>query len=124
RTPWGEAMNFDGAYSDEVRALCIDCARQWLRDYHIDGLRIDAVHAIVDTSARHFLEALRAALDADGASGARRPVIVIESDRNDPRPIHDTARGGYGMDGLWNEDFHHALHALLAGETHGYYSDF
>jgi maltooligosyltrehalose trehalohydrolase len=124
RTPWGEAVNFDGAASDEVRRFFIDNALMWLRDYHCDGLRLDAVHAILDTSARHFLEELAAEVRALSRA-LRRPLAVIaESDLNDPRLVRDPGRGGYGLDAQWNEDFHHALHAVLTGERSGYYADF
>lgn len=124
QTPWGDAVNFDGPDSDEVRRFFIDNARMWINDYHVDGLRIDAVHAIVDTSATHFLEALGENLHGMRTACNQSPVVIIESDRNDPRPIHETSRGGYGLDGLWNEDFHHALHVCLTGERQGYYQDY
>jgi maltooligosyltrehalose trehalohydrolase len=123
-TPWGEAVNFDEAHSHEVRQFFVDNALMWLTDYHMDGLRIDAVHAIVDTSAIHFLEELANAVkDLETALG-RHFVLIAESDLNDPRVIRSSAAGGYGMDAQWNEDFHHALHAALTGESQGYYQDF
>jgi len=124
KTPWGEAVNLDGPDSDEVRRFFIDNAVMWLRDYHMDGLRIDAVHAIVDTSAIHFLEQLAARVRNLEAELGRQMVLVAESDRNDPRIILPTEKGGYGIDAQWNEDFHHALQALLTGERKGYYQDF
>ena len=123
-TPWGKAVNLDGAHSDEVRRFFVDNAAMWLRDYHVDGLRVDAVHAIVDTSAVHVLEemALRA---EDLAAGAGRALLLVaESDLNDPRVVRSRDLGGYGMDSVWNEDFHHCLHAVLTGERQGYYGDF
>ena len=123
-TPWGEAVNFDGAGSDEVRGFVIDNALMWLRDYHADGLRLDAVHAILDTSAVHVLEemALRVAQLADEVG---RPLfLVAESDLNDPRLVRPAAVGGYGLDAQWSDDFHHALHAVVTGERAGYYADF
>jgi maltooligosyltrehalose trehalohydrolase len=124
RTPWGEAVNFDGAGSDEVRAFVVDNALMWLRDYHFDGLRLDAVHAIVDTSAVHILEELAARVRRlEGALG-RRLWLIAESDRNDPRVVRDPGHGGYGVDAQWDDDVHHALHALLSGERSGYYEDF
>jgi maltooligosyltrehalose trehalohydrolase len=123
-TPWGLAVNLDGAGSDEVRRFFIDNALMWLRDYHFDGLRLDAVHAIVDTSATHFLEQLSEEVRALAAAVGRSLFLVAESDLNDPRLVRPTAAGGYGIDAQWSDDFHHALHALLTGETSGYYADF
>jgi maltooligosyltrehalose trehalohydrolase len=123
-TPWGEAVNLDGPQSDEVRRFFIDNARMWLRDYHLDGLRIDAVHAILDTSATHFLEALAAEVNALEAALGRPLVLIAESDLNDPRVIRSPEAGGYGLHAQWNEDFHHALHAVLTAERTGYYRDF
>jgi maltooligosyltrehalose trehalohydrolase len=123
-TPWGEAVNFDGAQSVEVRRFFIDNALMWLRDYHFDGLRIDAVHAIFDSSAIHFLEQLAEEVRQLEASLGRHVVLIAESDLNDPRLIRPCEAGGYGLDAMWNEDFHHALHAALSGERGGYYGDF
>jgi maltooligosyltrehalose trehalohydrolase len=123
-TPWGKAVNLDGPYSEEVRRFFIDNALMWLRDYHMDGLRIDAVHAIVDTSAIHFLEQLADEVRKLEAQQDRRMLIIAESDLNDPRLVRPQASGGYGLDAQWNEDFHHALHAVLTGEHGGYYGDF
>ena len=123
-TPWGDAINFDEQDSNEVRQFFIDNAVMWLQDYHFDGLRIDAVHAIVDTSAIHFLEALASAVKNLETALGRHLVLIAESDLNDPRVIRSPAVGGYGIHAQWNEDFHHALHAVLTGETQGYYQDF
>ncbi|MFO7955358.1 malto-oligosyltrehalose trehalohydrolase [Thioalkalivibrio sp.] len=123
-TPWGDAVNLDGPDSDTVRRFFIDNALMWLRDYHIDGLRLDAVHAIVDTSATHFLEQLAAEVQRLGRELGRHLVVIAENDRNDPRVARPVETGGYGLDAQWNEDFHHALHALLTGESDGYYADF
>lgn len=123
-TPWGAAINFDREHSDEVRGFLVDNALQWLRDYHIDGLRIDAVHAILDRSAVHFLEQLAQEVRALEASTGRHRVVIAESDLNDPRLVRPIEAGGYGLDAMWNEDFHHALHAWLTGERTGYYEDF
>ena len=123
-TPWGEAVNVDGPGSDEVRRFIIDNALMWLRDYHFDGLRIDAVHAIVDTSAVHLLEQLAAEVEELEAELGRHLVLIAESDLNDPRIVREPGLGGYGLDAQWNEDFHHALHAVLTGERDGYYRDF
>jgi len=124
RTPWGEAVNLDGADSDDVRRFLCDNALMWLRDYRIDGLRIDAVHALFDQSAEPFLEQLAAEVDTLGAHLGRHLVLIAESDLNDPRAVRPRTSGGYGLDALWNEDFHHALHAVLTGERTGYYADF
>ena len=119
-TPWGEAINLDGPDSDPVRAFIIDNALMWFRDYHVDGLRLDAIHAIVDTSATHILEELAVRVgELD-----RKRFLIAESDLNDPRIVADRAVGGDGMDAQWSDDFHHALHAVLTGERVGYYADF
>jgi maltooligosyltrehalose trehalohydrolase len=123
-TPWGDAVNFDEQDSHEVRQFFIDNAVMWLKDYHFDGLRIDAVHAILDTSAIHFLEALASAVKNLETALGRHFVLIAESDLNDPRVIRSPAVGGYGIDAQWNEDFHHALHAALTCENQGYYQDF
>jgi maltooligosyltrehalose trehalohydrolase len=124
QTNWGAAVNFDGPGSDEVRRFVIDNAKYWLEEFHFDGLRLDAVHAIVDESAYHLLEELAAEVDAL-ATHLRRPLFVIaESDRNDPRLARSRDAGGYGLDCVWADDWHHALHAALTGDRAGYYSDF
>ena len=123
-TPWGAAVNLDGAGSDEVRAFVVDNALMWLRDYHCDGLRLDAVHAILDTSATHVLEELSVRVEELAASEGRPLFVVAESDLNDPRVVRRREVGGYGMDAQWSDDFHHALHAVLTGERGGYYADF
>ncbi len=124
RTPWGDAVNFDRAGSDEVRRFVVDDALVWLRDYHVDGLRIVAVHAIVDTSATHVLEELAVAVERLAASVGRPLWLIAESDLNDPRLVTGREAGGYGLDAQWSDDFHHALHALLTGERSRYYADF
>lgn len=123
-TPWGAAVNFDGPASDEVRAFFIDNAIGWVRDFHMDGLRLDAVHAILDQSALPFLEQLARAVHAEAARLGREVVLVAESDANDPRLSLPEAGGGLGLDAQWDEDFHHALHAALTGEQIGYFQDF
>jgi maltooligosyltrehalose trehalohydrolase len=123
-TPWGAAVNLDHAGSHEVRRFFLDNARMWLRDYHFDGLRLDAVHALVDRSAIHFLEYLSSEVDALAAQLGRHLVLIAESDLNDPRVVTSREAGGYGIDAQWSDDFHHALHTVLTGETKGYYEDF
>jgi maltooligosyltrehalose trehalohydrolase len=124
KTPWGPAVNLDGPGSYEVRRFLCDNALMWLRDYHIDGLRIDAVHAIYDASATHFLEQLAAEVKALEAQTGRHFRLIAESDLNDPRVVTAREAGGCGVDAQWSDDFHHALHAALTGERAGYYSDF
>ncbi|MFJ5882080.1 malto-oligosyltrehalose trehalohydrolase [Kitasatospora cineracea] len=124
RTPWGSAVNLDAPGSDEVRAFLIGSALAWLRDYRIDGLRLDAVHALVDTRARHFLEELAAEVGKLAAATGRPLFLVGESDLNDPRTTAAREAGGQGLDAQWSDDFHHALHCLLTGESQGYYADF
>src|ERR1700682_6176397 len=108
-TPWGDAINFDGRGSDEVRRLFCDNTLMWLRDYHFDGVRIDAVHAIVDTSALNFLEQLADEVADLERELGRRLVLIAESDLNDPRIVRPTDIGGYGINAQWSDDFHHAL---------------
>ena len=124
QTPWGRALNFDGPGSDEVRRFFIDNALYWVTDFHVDALRLDAVHAILDLSAVHFLEELTERVKERGRRLNRRVYLIAESDLNDPRLIRPTQAGGYGLDAQWSDDFHHALHALLTGEKTGYYADF
>jgi maltooligosyltrehalose trehalohydrolase len=124
KTPWGSALNFDDAYSDEVRHFFISNAVEWIRDYHFDSLRLDAVHAILDHSALNFLEELGDAVHSEGTFLNRRVYIIAESALNDARVIRPSDLGGYGLDAQWNDDFHHSLHTLLTRETGGYYVDF
>ncbi|MEV4317013.1 malto-oligosyltrehalose trehalohydrolase [Actinocrispum sp. NPDC049592] len=121
---WGAALNVYGPGSDEVRRYVIDNALMWFRDFHVDALRLDAIHAIVDHRAKHILEEL--AEEVEGLSaGLRRPLTLIaESDLNDPRHVTPRAAGGYGLDAQWCDDIHHALHVFLTGESQGYYADF
>ena len=123
-TPWGGAVNLEGADAFHVRRFFCDNALMWLRDFHIDGLRIDAVHAFVDRSAIHFLEQLAAEVKALEAAVARPLVLIAESDLNDPRLVTPREGGGLGMDAQWSDDFHHALFSVLSGDTQGYYADF
>lgn len=124
RTPWGDAINLDGPGSDEVRRFVLDNAAWWLRDLHVDGLRLDAVHAIVDMSATHLLEAMADETEALAAGVARPLWLIAESDLNDPRLVGSRRSGGYGLDATWNDELHHALHVALTGERDGYYGDY
>jgi maltooligosyltrehalose trehalohydrolase len=124
KTPWGEAINFDGPGSDEVRHYFLCNARRWQEEFHLDGLRLDAVHAIKDLSAWPFLAELAEGCHQQ-ARRLKRPFhLIAESDLNDARLIRPTELGGYGLDAQWADDFHHAVHTLLTGERHGYYADF
>jgi maltooligosyltrehalose trehalohydrolase len=124
RTPWGPAVNFDGPGSDEVRRYMIDNARYWITEYHVDGLRLDAIHGIVDQRAVHIVRDLAAAVHAQGRALKRTTLVIAESDLNDPRVVRPPERGGYGCDAQWSDDFHHAVHVALTGERRGYYADF
>jgi maltooligosyltrehalose trehalohydrolase len=124
RTPWGDAVNLDDRDSDQVRQFFYNNALMWLRDYRVDGLRVDAVHAIFDTSAIHFLEELGAQVHALEAEVGRNLAVIAESDLNLPRIVMPREAGGYGLDAQWNDDFHHALHTILTGEKAGYLADF
>jgi maltooligosyltrehalose trehalohydrolase len=121
---WGSAINFDGPHSDGVRRFFVENAIYWVREFHMDALRIDAVHAILDFSAQPFLEELASAVHEEAKRLNRRVHLIAESALNDTRVIRPRELGGYGLDAQWNDDFHHALHALLTGERTGYYQDF
>ena len=125
-TPWGGAVNFEGEGSDEVRRFFCDNALMWMRDYHIDGLRLDAVHEFVDRSAVHFMERLSNEVSSFSKESGRRLVLIAESDLNDPRVVRSADAGGYGMNAQWSDDFHHALFTVLnsEGAEKGYYDDF
>ncbi len=123
-TPWGAAPNLDGADSGEVRAFLIDAALHWLREYHLDGLRLDATHAMIDTSALHVLEELVQQARALESELGHPFLLIAENARNDTRLVHVPSIGGYGFDALWNDDFHYALSAVLAGDQQGPYVDF
>lgn len=123
-TPWGQALNFDGERSDEVRRFFTENALYWVRDFHVDVLRLDAVHAIVDTSAKPFLRELNGAIQTTAVDLNREIHLIAECDRNDIRTVQPPGRGGYGFAAQWNDDFHHAVHAVLTNETGGYYQDF
>lgn len=123
-TPWGAAVNLDAPGSDEVRAFLLGSALAWLRDYRLDGLRLDAVHALADTRALTFLEELSTAVDALAVELGRPLGLIAESDLCDPRTTTPRQAGGLGLHAQWNDDFHHALHTALTGESQGYYADF
>lgn len=124
KTPWGDALNFDGPESDTVREFFFENALMWLRDYRFDGLRIDAVHTMLDGRARHVLEELAGRVAALGRESRRELLLIGESDRNDPRYVRPPEWGGYGLHGHWADDFHHAVHACFTGEMEGYHGDF
>ena len=123
-TPWGDAVNLEDAGSHEVRRFFCDNALMWLRDYHFDGLRLDAVHAYMDRSAINFMEQLSIETRALEAETGRQYILIAESDLNDPRIVSPRNENGYGLDAQWSDDFHHALIAALTGNRDGYYSDF
>ena len=123
-TPWGKAVNVDDAHADAVRGYFHQNALMWLNDFHIDGLRLDAIHAIKDTSARHFLAELSEKVYALGEQNQRTYTLIGECDLNDSRYISPPEVGGYHLTGQWIDEFHHALHAYLTGEDNGYYVDF
>jgi maltooligosyltrehalose trehalohydrolase len=122
--PWGAAVNLDAPGSEDVRHLLAGSAIGWLRDFHLDGLRLDAVHELKDDRATHYLQQLSVAVDELAGQVGRPLVLVAESDRNDPRTVTSSSLGGLGMTAQWDDDVHHGLHWLLTGETDGYYADF
>lgn len=124
RTPWGDAVNYDGPDSDEVRHFIVGNALYWVTEYHIDGLRLDAIHGIYDFSANHILRELAEAVHGQAARLGRQIFVIAESALNDARVITPPEQGGYGLDGQWNDDFHHALRTTLTEEREGYYQDF
>ncbi|MCU1614326.1 MAG: malto-oligosyltrehalose trehalohydrolase [Frankiales bacterium] len=121
---WGNSINLSGPDSDQVRRYVIDNALMWLRDMHVDGLRLDAVHALVDERATHVLEELAQEVDTLSVAVGRPLTLIAESDLNDPRMVTPRVAGGLGLTAQWSDDFHHALHATLTGESQGYYGDF
>ena len=124
RTPWGRAVNYDDAGCDEVREFVLENVRQWFRDFHMDGLRLDAAQAIYDLGPRHMLADLQQVAEDETAKFGRAPYVIAESDLNDVRMLRPNSMGGYGLNAQWNDDFHHSLHVLLTGERNGYYADF
>jgi maltooligosyltrehalose trehalohydrolase len=122
--PWGASINLSGPDSDEVRRYVVDNALMWLREMHVDGLRLDAVHALVDERATHVLEEMAQEVDKLSVALGRPLTLIAESDLNDPRLVTPRVAGGTGLTAQWSDDFHHALHAVLTGEGQGYYADF
>lgn len=123
-TPWGDAINFDDAYSGPVREFFIQNAIMWLDEFHLDGLRLDAVHAILDFSPAHFLKELRQRVDQLEVKNGRQYLLIAESDMNDVKLLKPYDKGGYELNAQWADDFHHALHTLSTGESSGYYTDY
>ncbi|MDP1661064.1 MAG: alpha-amylase family glycosyl hydrolase, partial [Phycisphaerales bacterium] len=124
KTPWGSALNFDGPASDHVREFFIQNSLFWTRDCAVDGLRLDAVHAIVDHTASTFVEELAARNHTECNAKGRHTIIIAESNDNDPKLVRPASLGGYGLDGCWNDDYHHAIRAAITGDRRGYYSPF
>jgi maltooligosyltrehalose trehalohydrolase len=124
RTPWGDAINVDGAGSDDVRRYLIDNAAMWFRDFQVDGLRLDAIHGIIDPTARPFIAELSESVESLAGRLGRPLVVIGESADNNPQVIRGRDRGGFGLDAQWSDDFHHSVHALLTGERQSYYRDF
>ncbi len=123
-TPWGDAVNFDQSHSDAVRQFVIENARMWVRDFHLDGLRLDAVHAIYDLGSHHLLAEIAEAVHQIGREQDRIVHVIAESDQNDPRLIDPPVQGGYGLDAIWADEFHHSLRALINGDSQGYFQGF
>jgi len=124
QTPWGQGVNFDGEGSAEVRRYFVDNALYWVTEYHVDALRLDAIHGICDASSTHILQELGETVHAQAGALGRTVLVIAESDLNDSRVITDIGTGGWGLDAQWSDDFHHSLHTLLTKERHGYYQDF
>ncbi|WP_437201042.1 malto-oligosyltrehalose trehalohydrolase [Planctomicrobium sp. SH664] len=124
QTPWGEAFNFDGPQSDAVRHFVLENVTMWIRDFHLDGLRLDAVHAMYDLGARHVLAEIQTAAQRVAAEQSRLVHIIAESNQNDPRLIDPQTQHGFGLDGVWADEFHHSLRAVIAGDRQGFFSDY
>ena len=124
KTPWGKAINFDDEYSNGVRDFFIFNALYWFEQYHVDALRLDAIHGIYDGGAKHFLTQLSQEVEKLSMQQSRKMYLIAESDLNDERVILPRKAGGYGMDAQWSDDIHHCIHTLLTGESQGYYADF
>lgn len=124
QTPWGAALNFDDKYSDNVRNYFLENALMWLEEFHFDGLRLDAIHEIIDRGAKHFLKELSLEVDVLQQKTGREYSLIAESDANDTKIINPYEKGGFGLEGQWVDDFHHSVHTLLTGEHEGYYMDY
>ncbi|MFB3814856.1 MAG: malto-oligosyltrehalose trehalohydrolase [Terriglobales bacterium] len=124
KTPWGEAVNYDGPGCEGVRRYVVENALYWIREYHLDGLRLDAIQTIKDDSRYHIVQEIRDRVHQLGSELGRQVCVIGESDENNPRDVLPNARGGFGLDAVWSDDFHHAVHAVLTGEHEGYYQDF
>jgi len=124
QTPWGSALNFDGADSDPVRQFFLDNAQYWIREFHLDGLRLDSIHRIYDLGVKHLLIELQEQVQQIAAAQQRVVHVIAESDQNDVRLVQPRAQGGFELDGVWNNGFHRSIHAVLTGECGGYYQDF
>lgn len=123
-TPWGQALNYDGPDAGPVRQFVCDNVRYWIRDFHVDGLRLDAVQTILDASPRHLLAEIEETAVEQGRRRGQPVYVIAETDENDVRQLHSPEQNGYGLDAVWSDDFHHSVHALLTGERGGYYADF
>jgi maltooligosyltrehalose trehalohydrolase len=124
KTPWGDAVNYDQPGSQAVRSYVVENTCYWIREYHLDGLRLDAVQTILDDSSTHILAEITKAVDALADELGRQVCVIAETDENDARMVQPRSSGGYGLDAVWSDDFHHAIHALFTGERKGYYQDF
>ncbi|HSK10455.1 MAG TPA: malto-oligosyltrehalose trehalohydrolase [Vicinamibacterales bacterium] len=122
--PWGRAVNLDGPGSEWVRWFIVENARYWVREFHVDGLRLDATHGLEDTSPRHLVQELAAAVHDDGRAAGRRVVVIAEDERNLDLIVRDESEGGFGLDGVWADDFHHQVRSATAGDDEGYYRDY
>jgi maltooligosyltrehalose trehalohydrolase len=123
-TPWGKALNYDGPYSDPVRTFVLENAVHWLTCYGFDGLRLDAIHGIIDNSPRHILAEMSERVEEISKATGRRLQLIAENDTNDPRVVSGRDRCGYGLTAQWNDDYHHSIHTMLTGEHLGYYVDY
>ena len=121
-TPWGDALNFDGPHSEMVRAFFLENALHWLHEYHFDGLRLDATHAIIDDGPKHFLAELSERVRAEFPN--RQILLIAEDERNLADLVRPTVAGGLGLDGVWADDFHHQMRSFLAGDKESYFADF
>ncbi|HMF92274.1 MAG TPA: malto-oligosyltrehalose trehalohydrolase, partial [Candidatus Angelobacter sp.] len=124
KTPWGDAINYDQECCQGVRDFVVENVLYWVREYHLDGLRLDAVQTILDDSPQHILAEITENVDALARELGRQVCVIAETDQNDARIVRPRAQGGYGCDALWSDDFHHAVHAFFTGERQGYYQDF